>query len=499
MICKNCGTESRENFCPRCGEMLRFVSVPPSAPLPVAPKADPPVKKESKEQLRARKKREKKKKRAALPVIPMRVLICPILTLLLPIVYLFFDAFVLLSERLFVEGGDPTPLRALVETLCDPLYANNSVQEIQEAWFGERFAFFSTLTPLSLFRMSGLGILCVPLILELALVFGCVLFALLLAITKGKILRVGFFSALIPFCGVGATFAPLLANALLQLVACVGRGVQGAELWMLRVTPSIEALCLMGLLACILLPSMHALRRVSADALREAQAVYFPWGFLKKTSSAVAKSVTLVAGALGVVLVLVMTLLPISRFATLRDIGELIRTDWAQIGNVWQSLRVEGGSPVALFETLLRLASLWWMPISLIAVICATVGLIRTVCLHKDETYTPKKLRFLGRMLHDVRGAVLAPYTCFVLVQSFLIAVLLFATPILKQLNFDDVTGVLSVLYLAIGYVCSLGGTGVLYICLALGGGVLWFTIDQGAAAVLVHALKRKEKKGDKT
>ena len=66
-----------------------------------------------------------------------KVIFCAIM-LLLPLAYLFFDAFVLVTGELFVSPDGNVPLHELMARLGSPAYQTNSVGEIAEAFFGVR-------------------------------------------------------------------------------------------------------------------------------------------------------------------------------------------------------------------------------------------------------------------------------------------------------------------------------------------------------------------------
>jgi len=506
MICKHCGTESREDFCPRCGEMLRPGTVPstPAPPVLSAPPVTPteaetpPASKKKKKEKRKEKQKERKAKKIKIS-IPFKEIIWPAVALLLPLAYLFFDAVVILSERLFTANG-AAPLPALVQKLCDPLYANNSLQELLEASFGESFALFSSFTPLSVIKATAqgramMGMAQISLLLQLILLAGCVLSALLLLVSAGKLLRSRFFTALAIFFGMGATFSPLLCNAVLHIAYCVGRGPDGADLLMQPITPSIEALCLMGILACVVVPALCQLSRVAADARCEKGAVLFPCHFLLKAPFGFTKWFAFVAVMLSAAFIIVMTFLPISDFGTIRNLSEVFHADWGQIALLWQELpRGEGGAALsALAGLLLRVAGLWWIPIAFVAVICLVVAAVQILTLKKNKERRKKAgSGMLTELGTCIRCGLIAPYACFVLVQGLLVFLALLATPMQAHLDLANAQQTLSLLYLTIAHIGSLGGTGTLYIFLAMGGTALGFVADQSGKALLWRGNRKK-------
>ena len=120
MICKQCGTQSREDFCPRCGEILRPGAIRLSAPIE-EPKTEPTPKPQ-------RQRRN--------PPLRLKMVLAQAIALFLPLAYFFFDFFVVLSDRLFEVAEGKMQLSRLVQLLCNTMYESNAVGEIAEATMG---------------------------------------------------------------------------------------------------------------------------------------------------------------------------------------------------------------------------------------------------------------------------------------------------------------------------------------------------------------------------
>ena len=98
----------------------------------------------------------------------------------------------------------------------------------------------------------------------------------------------------------------------------------------------------------------------------------------------------------------------------------------------------------------------------------------------------------------NVRGGILAPYVSFVILQIVAVGFLLIGTPLLAHLNASNVDETLSVLYLSIAYVRTVGGTGTLYALIAAGAALLWYALGRSTDALWLSERKKAKKKKKK-
>lgn len=481
MICKNCGTEGKGKFCAHCGERLcaNGASVS-SSPTPISTKPT--------------------KKARRLPTVSLKMVFWQSIALLLPLAYLFFDVFVFLSDSLFshsASGG--MNLHRLVQHLLNLSYETNAVGEIVELTVGESVTVFQALSPCFLFSATGaMGIsaslaLCVAVIAVLALL--CAASGVLLLFTGGRILRVRAFCDLTLLFGVGATFAPALGMLLLRLQCCFEVGLAAADARMQHVLPSLEALCIMGILVCVLLPALTSLRRLAAHARGERAFVCFPYRFLTKRSFKFPKIMLLLCMLGLVALVGCFLYMPITTSATgqsaidsLQGIGK----DWEAALAALKTLFAREGDTLAV-EAVLRLAGSAWIVFVLLFAILGVLSLLRVLFVRRDSLQKKKrKQRAVKKAAVAIRSTALAPFITFFAVQAILCVVLLFFSPIAMHLNFSNVNETLSVVYLTLAYVRTLGGTNTLYAFLAAGGFLLWHMADGAVSALIVQASKQE-------
>ncbi|MBE6690876.1 MAG: hypothetical protein E7590_06290 [Ruminococcaceae bacterium] len=494
MICHKCGTESREDFCPRCGEMLRSGAIPPSVPqtpaTPAAPPtpAEPPAAAPIEQKAKREKRKKEKKGRSEGPKVPFGSIAGAAAALFLPLIYLFMDAFILLSDRLFAADGSPQPLVALMQKLQDPLYANNSLQELLEVSFGENIAVYRAITPLSFLRAGEeLGALVLPLLLQLLLVIGSVACAALLFVSLGRLLRSRIFTTLTVLFGIGAAISPLLGNALLHLWYAFGHGVHGADVLMQRILLAPEAACLAVILLCVLLPSLQALRNAAARMRSECETLLFPFGFLAKLPFGAVKLIAGCSILLCIGFTVLLTFLPIGGELTIRHLGTVLSADWKGLFDLCMGLKEGNGSFAALAALLLDGTTLLWIPITFLSVLSMLVAAVRVFTIYPQTVWKkPRTARVLRDVGNRIRCGVLTAYSCFVLVQILLMLVSVFATSAMAHVALSNVPATLSLLYLTVGYVSALGGTGTLYLILAIWPLLLSLLADQSSRTLLL-------------
>ncbi|MBQ8357677.1 MAG: zinc ribbon domain-containing protein [Clostridia bacterium] len=488
MICNTCGTETREDFCPRCGAMMRPGATPPVPP-PVPVESSP----------------EEKKKKRRKPPLRAKMVFWQAIALFLPLAYFFFDTFVLLDKSLFFSSlSGNSYLYLLMERLAGAAYETNSVSEIAEATLGESVTLLHTVSPASLLPdlingMTDLLPFLLPMLVMVVCVLLCAVSAVFLLITGGRILRIRTFTNLTLLGGFGATFAPLLGTLLLRIWYCVGRGLDAADMSMQRVLPTLESLCVMGILACVLLPALASLHNLAAYAKRESEFVLFPYRVLAKAPFKCIKAVAVLTILACGALVASFFLLPITTVGRGIDISAMtdaLVNDLNSILSAFQALATGGESPdfVSVAALVLDLAGILWIPLIFLAGLDVFFSLLRVLFLKKDRL--PKKergRRAMRKVAPRLRSMILTPYITFVVFEIILVIVLLFSTPIAMHLDFGNVENTLSVVYLAMAHIRAFGGITTLYSFLAACGAFLWYTAGQATAALVVRAYDHEE------
>lgn len=489
MICSKCGIESKDDFCPRCGEQLRAGAVKmTAAELTPPPASEAPVS----------KKRRK-------PPLRMKMVIWPAIALFLPLAYLFFDFLVLLSEGLFAAmptGG--TYLSELMRCLSDVSFATNSLGELTEATFGETVALLTHVSPVSILPAIAAGNkdllpLLLPVALTALLALGCAACGVLLILTGGRILRLRLYRDLTLFVGGAATFAPLLGNLLLRVIYCMGKGTEAADAAMLRVLPSLESLCIMGILACALLPALGALRGLGAYSDRAQVHVGFPFRVIARSSYRFKKVLILLFSMLFLVLIGAILCLPVTHLGGVGRMGDVkaaVVTAWDGVIVALARMSMGGGVEFDTFaRDLLSLSVFIGLGLMLFGVLNVLLALLRVMLTGRDRLAAKKGPKRALRELSDqIRAAVFSLFGCVVVLQLVQIAVWLFVTPAAAHVDFSNASETVSLLYLAMGQARLLGGTTTVYAFAATVGVAIWYAVTQCAFALLNHACGAIEK-----
>ncbi len=424
--------------------------------------------------------------------------------LLLPMAYLFFDAFAVLADQLFLRSlSGSMNLTRLMERLSTALYAGNTVGEITEATLGEAVPIWQSVSFASLLRGDEPSLtLWLPLAITALMILLCAVCAFLLLFTGGRILRLRSFTNLTLLCGTGAAFVPLLGGFALRLVYCFDRGIEDADAMMQRIIPSVEHLCIMGILVCALLPALASLKSISAYARRQNKFLNAPFGALEKSSFRLKKILLLLSLLAAAAAVICFFCLPISTQGALSI--STIKNDFTACYHAVTTARnalAAGNGATVNFLSVAQALLLTEIPFAGAVLLLSCLPLLITLCrvltLRAKESAQKKSAkRILERAGKNVRGVILAPYVSFVAVQAVTVLFLLFFTPVLAHINFSNVEQTLSVLYLTVAYVRAMGGTGTLYALMAASGMLLWHLAGRSADAMLLTEKASRVSKG---
>jgi hypothetical protein len=380
-----------------------------------------------------------------------------------------------------------------MERLTGLSYETNTVGEIIELTMGESITVFETVSPSfwqSAMLSSGFVL---PSLVIVVLAVLCAASGILLLVTGGRILRVRPFVNVTLIAGAGATVAPLLSMLLLRIQYAVRDGLVLADIKMQHIVLSLEAICVMGILVCVLLPSLASLRRVAAYAHKERDFVCLPYRCLSKRSFGSIKIVALLSIIAFLLLIGCFFAFPFTSAAH-RSVDAVLQSivgDWNAAVIAVKCLFAKDGSGSAMegAAAVMGIACYLWMLLVLFGALCALIALLRVLFIKKDKLQKRKKNhKRVKKYPKAVRNAVLAPFVTFFVLQALMCVFFLFFTSVAMHLNFENVNETLSVVYLTVAYVRTLGMTNTLYSFFLVGGLALWYTADQATAALIVRA-----------
>lgn len=485
MICRNCGTDSPGVYCSHCGFKM---NAEPFQPVQQAPISFVSIPVRAEEKAPPCESSEKKRP------LRLKMVIWQAIVMLAPLAYLFFDLFVLFHEKLGEVGEKgKTNLALLFDYLTAAEYSDNFFDEIVRALFGD-ISLFQTISLGTLFS-SGASEFILPVIVIVLMALLSAAMAVLLLVTCGRILH---FRVAVDLCllgGIGSTFAPLLGTFLLRFAYCFKGGFAAADAAMLRVTLSVEAILLMAFLACAMLPAMRSIARLGAYVRDEERHVVLPYRAAKPLSFVLIRA--LAAAAIGCSLLLVASylLLPISSEGDLlafsiawksftTDLTALCKSIWGIIAGATSMPNL-----AALASMLIKFFFFLQIPFlatGFVAVLSTFIRIWRmradTLCDRKNDRARLKKI---GKRIRDI---VLKPYVCFTVLQTLLVLLLLFASPMAARLDFTNIFNTLGAIYLTIAEVKGFCVTTTAYAFLALGGALLWHTADKLSAVMMQKA-----------
>ena len=481
MICRICGTESNGRRCAHCG-----------APVVNGAFGDPQA-------AAASGKKGKKKK----PVIHMRAIIWPAISLMLPLIYLFSDLFVSYSSDMYaMDESGVSKFSLLIDRLSSPAFDGNSYTDLVEGIYGAGAKLVKTVSFMDYLAGKAMEFT-FPMLLIVALsLFGGVM-GVLLIITGGRILRTKIMSDLTLFGGFGAAVSPLIANVLVRVFYVMSRGgLAGADEAMRYVGFSIEAVLMMCFAVSSLLPSVGVLRSISAAAQRKPDYVPFPFRLFGKRSFNFCRMLALIFAFGALIIPVLYLFLPVLSVGSLLNFGAA--SDAAFPNLIAQAKAIfaliGGTSDVgtelrALCVPVFDICFFLQLPILFFALIPVVKSIYRLFTVRREALYDRLcDRRAMSRTGLRLRRPVLALFISYTVVQGILLTVLLLASHVTAHVDFSSIEDTLGVAYLMLAYVKSLCGTNTLYAVLATAGVLFASLAGNGALQLLsVSAAQAKE------
>lgn len=481
MICRICGTESNGRRCAHCG-----------APVVDGAFGDPKAAEP------AGKKAKKKK-----PVIHMRAIIWPAVSLMIPLIYLFADLFVSYSSEMYaLDASGDSKFSLLIDRLSSPAFDGNSYTELVEGIYGVGAKLVKTVSFADYLTGKAMEFT-FPMLLIVALSLFSGVMGVLLLITGGRILRTKIMSDLTLFGGFGAAVSPLIANVLVRVFYIMSRGgLAGADEAMRYVGFSIEAVLMMCLAVSSLLPSVGVLRAISAAAQQKPDYVPFPFRLFGKRSFNFCRMLALIFAFAAVLIPILYLFTPVLSVGSLLnfkgagaaafpDLIDQAKSVFALIGKTSDV----GTKLPKLCKPFVHLCFFLQLPILFFAMIPVVKSIYRLFTVRRETLYERQcDRRAMSRMSPRLRRPVLALFLSYTVVQGILLTVLLLASHVTAHVDFSSVEDTLGVAYLTLAYVKSLCGTNTLYAVLATVGVLFASLAGNGALQLLsVSAAQSKE------
>ncbi|MBQ9802480.1 MAG: hypothetical protein IJW51_05365 [Clostridia bacterium] len=392
----------------------------------------------------------------------------PALALLLPLIYLFTDAFILYSEALFVGGEGETLLARLIAQLSDAAFAANPVFDLIGVTYGGAEPLFEILTVFDVLSAGGeyASLLAPAWLICLTAVFSA-LCAVLILFTAGRILRVRAVADAVVIGGSLAAMAPFLADLSFRIYHVINGGFEAADLAIGQFSLSVELMLTLALSLCVVLPAVRALRRAAGG---DGVYVTFPYRVASKLPT-LARLLSLVLGAVAAVIPFVLFVVPACSAGTLYD---ALSNALGYFGDDFLSrIDLFGGTPIAVVAdavaALLHLALLIFM---LLALVRAALRVLRVFFTGAHRVAVKKRVRRKFTRAGGVwRKPALHVLRCYIAIAVVAVLLTLFGTPMRAHVDFASVSDTLTLVYLVIAWAkayCKLLSAGVMLCALSL-------------------------------
>lgn len=433
----------------------------------------------------------------------------PAVALLLPLLYLFFELFAVLSAQLSGNGA----LAKLIGDLTAGNLDTVKISEMAEAMTAEQVPLYQAFSPFDLIadliggKMPTEGIWLLPAALVALIAVASAALAVFLIATRGQVLRSASFNSVLSIIGSSAVFAPLFGLLSLCVYYAATLGLDGADLAMQRVAIAPGTWLLMLILFFTLKPALAALRKLSATADGAEEYPLFPYRSAAKCQYKSLKLATVITFAASVGVLLCYLFLPVTRAGSLLDYckqilgggeGVSLSDRFAAFADVTDKLfhRVEGSvDPMALSELIMSLAAFLTLAVLLVALLHWVISLIRMARLKEDTCVHNKVSKRLVRSLAArVRNFAVIPVLCYALCQGVLTALLLFGSPMVAHLDFSNVAESMNAFYVTVFYLKEVGGLTVTFALAAFVAMLLWCNIRQLSFAILARTGKKTKK-----
>ncbi len=477
MICKACGTECRGTHCPHCGEALvheafgvtgapaqtvQQVSAvdeekdsadkgdvtdakPETSVVPAGKTAD---------RAKPKKRRSRARPSRGRVQVKMRQIFFPSLVFFLPVLYLFTDAFVLYADALYTQTEGGTVLTLLISRLSDAAFSTNPITEVIAATLGNTASPIEILTVWQILSAPHAYLpLVAPAVILAASALISALCGVLMLFSAGKLLRYPVMADLAVGGGFFAALAPLLASLAPRLYHIANGGLAAADVAARSFGLSIEMILVCGLALTVMLPAVRAVcRAVGGDSIY----LPAPYRVLGSRLGAIR--------ALGTLFALAALLLPLlSLLIEVSSQGTMLEVFFDALGGADSGLH----TLKALFadnfaflaaEALYSLLTLPILPLMLFYTVLSLWAVLRFLLANPARVAAkPRRSKAfckMGAVLRRASVAMLAFYVLFAAVAFFL---LLAGTDLRAHVDFFEINGTLTLLYLLLAYVKTYG------------------------------------------
>lgn len=470
MICKSCGTECASEVCTHCGakmineafapegdSSMKTVASASEVAIKQEPSTVPPAAEQPQEGKPAREPRVKHRKRRERVenehlgekiYISFESIFFPILFLLLPICYLFFDLFAVYSSSVFTVTEGTSPLLLLIAKLFSAASGDITASALIMETVGDSFV--GTVTVKAIFEnTSASTALMAGAVSVVVIAVLCLVAAALLIVTWGRLLRQKLFADFVVGVSVLGALTPLIAKLVVRLLC------ENGDVAMQSLHLSVEAALLFGISLCLMLPAAKKLRRV-AGGVRVGVYATLPYRFASR-STMISRILAIAFGVIGMALPFLAVFMGgISRGGVkMEDTASVLTASIGGIGDLAATVGTlfSGGNA---FEVMTALADIFLL-LMIVLMCCYTLSaffaLLKLIITGKDALVDKKRVRrAFDRMASRFRGAAIAVVSVTIVLHVLLMLVGLFLTNAFQYIDVFNVGETLSVIYALMAY-----------------------------------------------